>query len=332
MKLLVFLTCLFACIFCSSVFSGDDAFYKAREKGWFWHESPPIEEEEPEVKSKVEITQEVIQVQGESEPEMIEINAEWLKDNIPILKMKAINNPSSENLGAFYSAQRIMIDMSSNFATKTTDYFRKEGNFLSEEHRRPTESFMLSNFKRQRQEQSKPVLAKIGMKGGLWFFYSSTCPYCKKQLPLMKILADYYEVNVLYVSLDGGVLPGIPEDNVVYDTTGQVALDFNIQVTPTTVLVSNDGQSFEMIAQGAASLDKIQTQLIANAHTMDWITDEEYQSAQHIRGSNALANGNVAVKASEIDNPTVLLNALKSKIDLSSSPVGTPFNRRTLQK
>lgn len=332
MKPISVLFIIFTCIHYSSAVSADDAFYKSREKGWFWHETTPEPVKEVAPNTEDEQRQESEKSSKLMEQEMIEINAEWLKENIPILKMKAINNPTTENLGAFYSAQRIMIDMSSQFATKTTDYFRKEGNFLSEEHRRPTESFMLSNFKRQRQEQSKPVLAKIGKKGGLWFFYSSTCPYCQKQLPLMKILTDYYEVDVLYVSLDGGVIPGIPEENVVYDTTGQVAMDFNIQVTPTTVLVSNDGQSFELIAQGAASLDKIQNQLIANAHTMDWITDDEYQSAQHIRGSNTLANGNVAVKASEIDNPSVLLNALKSKVDLSSSPVGTPFIRRTLQK
>lgn len=329
---LVFISFTISCLYSASANCGDETFYKSRERGWFWHETNPEIIEEKEAEVTVVPQSNNAESSKEQPEEMIEISAEWLKQNIPILKMKAINNPTTENLGAFYSAQRIMIDMSSKFASKTTEYFRKEGNVLSEDHRRPTESFMLSNFKRQRQEQAKPVLEKIGQKGGLWFFYSSTCPYCLKQMPLMKILTDYYGVNVLYVSLDGGVIPGIPEDKVVYDVTGQVASDFGIQVTPTTILVSNDGNSFEMIAQGVASLSKLQTQLIANAHTMDWITDDEYQSAQQIRGTNTLSNGNITVKASEINNPAVLFDVLESKIDLSSSPVGTPYTRGNIKQ
>ncbi|QIR16429.1 conjugal transfer protein TraF [Shewanella aestuarii] len=307
----------------TSAWCNDDSFYKTREKGWFWHETEPEEDEEQELDTVVS-NQPVVSEQSEQPEEMIEINAEWLKENIPVLQMKAINNPSPENLGAFYSAQRVMLDMSSNFAAKTQDYFRKEGNFLSEDHRRPTESFMLNKFKLETHKQTKPVLQKVSSYGGLWFFYSSQCPYCLKQLPVMRSL-EISGMDVLYVSLDGGIIPGIPEDKVVYDYNGKVAQDFNIQVTPTTYLVSKDAQHFKLLNQGSVSLPKMQLSIFQNAYAMDWINELEYQSVKAIKGTNTLANGNIAVKASEIDDPAVLQRLLEQKIDLSSSPIGTPF-------
>ncbi len=308
----------------SATASSDDSFYKTREKGWFWYETNP----EPEPEPKVIPPQLPINKPSETNQEkMVEINAEWLKANLPELKMKAINSPTKENLGAFFAAQRLMLDMASRFSDKSSEYFRTSGNFLSEEHRRPTESYMLSKFKRDREVQAKPVLEKIGMKGGLWFFYSSTCPYCAKQLPIMKALANVFKVEVLYVSLDGGLLPGIPKDKVVFDTSGKAAADFNIQVTPTTVLVSKNADTFKVISLGAASLTKLQTHIVENAHSMKWITDEEFQSAQHIRGTNTLENGNLSINESDVKNTSILSEILENKIDLSSSPIGTPFRR-----
>jgi conjugal transfer pilus assembly protein TraF len=316
---------ILATLISASVWSSDETFYKTREKGWFWHETEP-EIEEPAKEMKPDVEPAESSKQSEPPEEMIEINAEWLKENLPILQMRAINNPSSENLGAFYSAQRVMLDMSSKFAGNTQDYFRKEGNFLSEEHRRPTESFMLNQFKLDSHQQAKPVLTKVSNHGGLWFFYSSTCSYCIKQLPVMNALR-HSGIDILYISLDGGVIPGIPNDSIVFDYSGKVASDFNIQVTPTTYLVSNDSKHFKLLNQGSVSLTKMQSSIFENAYAMDWINADEYQSVKNIKGTNTLDNGNIAIKASDINDPAVLRNLLEQKIDLSSSPIGTPFVR-----
>ncbi|WP_434949717.1 conjugal transfer protein TraF (plasmid) [Shewanella sp. HL-SH4] len=314
-----------ATLLSTSVWSSDDTFYKTREKGWFWYETEP-EIEEPVEELKPVVDPDTAKDQPESQEQMVEINAEWLKENLPILQMRAINNPTSENLGAFYSAQRVMLDMSSKFAANTQDYFRKEGNFLSEDHRRPTESFMLNQFKLDTHQQAKPVLEKVSNNGGLWFFYSSTCPYCIKQLPVMNSLSRS-GIDILYISLDGGVIPGIPEDKIVFDYNGKVASDFNIQVTPTTYLVSNDATHFKLLNQGSVSLPKMQVSIFENAYAMDWINADDYQSVKSIKGTNTLDNGNIAIKASEINDPSVLRDLLEQKIDLSSSPIGTPFKR-----
>lgn len=301
----------------------DDSFYKQSQKGWFWHEPAPEEEPEPEEDPVVPATP---AEQVSAEDKMVVIDTKWLRENLPILRDRAIDNPTEENLGAFYSAQRVMVDISSKFATSTQDFFQRQANWLSEDHRRPTDAFMLSRFKEDLIHAQKPVMEKVSQKAGIWFFFASTCPYCLKQLPLIKLMSDEYGLNVLYVSLDGGSIPGIPDDKVVIDYGGKAAAEFGVSVTPTTYLVSNDASKFELLSNGVSSLPKLQNALVRIAHKFNWITESEFKSVQSVHGSNVLDNGLLQIKESEIANPSVLYNALQQKIDLTDSPIGTPIH------
>ncbi|MCT8868986.1 conjugal transfer protein TraF [Shewanella bicestrii] len=306
---------------CQTVVLAVDDFYNQSQKGWFWHEPTP----EPEIEPEVKPDESPAATSTQTEERMVDIDAEWLKKNLPQLQANAINNPTTENLGAFYAAQRLMLDISSKFATNTSEFFRKEASWLSEDHRRPTEAFMLSRFKNDVQKAQEPVIEKISTQAGLWFFYSSACPYCVKQLPLINFLATRYQLNVLYVSLDGGTIPGIPEDKIVIDVDGRASSQFNVTVTPTTFLVSNDATKFELLSNGVSSLPKIQNALVDVAHKYNWITDAEFQSVQAVRGTNVLANGLLQVKESELSNPAFLYDVLQSRVDLTNSPIGTPL-------
>lgn len=315
----VFLICLSGSV--QAFAWAGDGFYNQYQKGWFWHET--VSELEPETEPEPEPNQ--VPAPTNTEDKMVNIDAEWLKVNLPQLQSNAINNPTNENLGAFYAAQRLMLDISSKFATNTSDFFRKEASWLSEDHRRPTEAFMLDRFKEDVQKAQEPVIDKIATQAGLWFFYSSTCPYCIKQLPLIKHLASRYGLNVLYVSLDGGSIPDIPEDKIVIDVDGRASTQFSVTVTPTTFLVSNDGTKFELLSNGVSSLSKLQDALVNVAHKYSWISDDEFQSVQSVRGTNVLANGQLQVKESELSNPAFLYDALQNRVDLTNSPIGTPI-------
>jgi conjugal transfer pilus assembly protein TraF len=292
-----------------------DDFYDQSQQGWFWHETQ-LEEAKPKEPEPEKAPE-------KPEDKMVAIDVKWLKKNLPELKQKAISHPTSANLGAFYAAQRLMLDYSSKFATLSSDFFRKEASWLSEDHRRPTDAFMLSRFKSDVMNAQKPVIEKVASLAGLWFFFSSTCPYCLKQLPLIQYLSKEYNMNVLYVSIDGGSIPGIPDDKVVIDVDGQASSQFNVTVTPTTYLVSNDASKFELLSNGVSALPKIQNSLVKAAHTLNWISDTEYKSVQSVRRSNVLNNGMLEIKETELNNPEFLYNALQSRVDLSSSPVGT---------
>lgn len=310
--------------------ASDEGFYRQSERGWFWHEvqeQPKNEEKKPEEKLPPPAA---APTQKPADDQKVEINAEWLKDNLPKLRMAAINNPTPDNLGAFYSAQRLMLDMSSRFAKSSENFFAKDATWLSEDHRRPTEGFALSQYKKSINEAQQPLLKKIGKEAGLWFFFSSTCPYCKQQLPVILNLSRIYGVSVLYVSLDGGTFPGIPADHLVIDSTGQVSKDFNIEYTPTTYLVGNNAKTFEVVSAGMSSVSKMVDRMVDVAKDKKWISQEEFQSVQQVRQENTLDNGNLMLSQADLNDPHKLMEILHDKINLSESTIGTPVTPRTL--
>ncbi|WP_350624545.1 conjugal transfer protein TraF, partial [Pseudoalteromonas sp. 24-MNA-CIBAN-0067] len=75
------------------------------------------------------------------------------------------------------------------------------------------------------------------------------CAYCKKQLPLLKELKIRFGMNVLAISMDGSVLPGMEDIEVVVDKTN-VAQRFGVQFTPTMFMALNDGTGFTKIGEG----------------------------------------------------------------------------------
>lgn len=301
-------------------------FYDEKQRGWFWHETSPVQEEiEEETIVEKKTEQESSTDAKEPQDNRVIINTAWLKANMETLLLNAIDNPTQENLSAYYSAQRIMLDMSSRFASETGKYF--ENNFwLSEEHRRPTEGWVLNRQKRETYDNQQRLLTKIGKNSGLWFFFSSTCKHCITQLPIINRIAKFNDINVLYISLDGGSIQGIPEDRLVFDHDGQMSERFGINFTPVTYLVANDATVFSKVAEGMAAENRITSKIISKGYELGWVSEPEFRSAQFVKDFHVLTNGNIQAPSDVLDKPELLQQILKEKLDLISSPVGTPIS------
>lgn len=111
--------------------------------GWHFYEDtteeelPKIENEKPTISTK--------------KTEKVEINTQWLKENLPKLLNKAMDNPSEENLANYYYAQRLAIDKSTDLGNSTKEFFMFE-EALSEENRRPTQASALFAHKLNTQD------------------------------------------------------------------------------------------------------------------------------------------------------------------------------------
>lgn len=111
---------------------------QAFKKGFFWYDDLTRKTEE-------EITETKPPVASSTQPEQeekIELNSKWLKDNMPQLLTKAMDNPTPENLSRFYTAQRLMLDIGTRFSDKSKDYFLKNP-MMSEKRRQPVEKVAL---------------------------------------------------------------------------------------------------------------------------------------------------------------------------------------------
>lgn len=312
----------------TTLLASDDGFYKRKQEGWFWHETPPEQPKEEAQKPVEEVPAQSTSTTPTDPNKKVTIDVQWLRENMDRIRDAAINNPTEDNLGVFYGAQRVMLDLSSRFATESGEFF-KQNPWMSEDNRRPTETFALRQFRKDAMKQVGNVIADINKHSGLWVFFSSTCPHCKNQIPIMTNLARLYGVDILYISLDGGTLPGIPPEQLVFDIDGQVASDFNVEFTPTTFLVSKDKSAFKLVSSGTATVEKIAKSMIDTAWDMNWITKAQYASTKNVRDLNTVSEGNVELTQAEINDPAKLLGAIKARINLSQSSLGTPYVRRS---
>lgn len=301
--------------------SAEPTFYGDKFRGWYWFEEPPAEpEEKPQEEKPPTPTQQ--KSEDEKKEDKIRLDVAWLRSKIPEYQEAAINNPTRENLARYLYTQRYMLDISSRFATKATEFNRFESE-LDETKRRPMSSFSLNVFKEETKKSISQVLDSINEKTHIWFFFSSNCAYCKQQLPLLKELNIRFGVNILAISMDGSVLPDMDDMEVVVDKTN-VAERFGVKFTPTMFMALNDGSGFTKIGEGLTTLPLMQDRILLSARLKNVITDEQYQSTQNVREINVLTDtdGTMLADAELIEkDPGYLAEILKSKL-ADSKPVG----------
>lgn len=291
------------------------SYYQDRERGWFWFEDPiteTVEKENPQEAAMPKST-------PEEKDENVRIDVAWLRAKIPEYQEAAINNPTRENIARFMYAQRYMLDLSSRFSTKTMEFMQFES-ALDETKRRPVASFSLNAFRTDVQKNIRALIDKIGGNTHIWFFYSSNCSFCVKQIHVVKELSKRFNLDVLAISMDGGMLPGMESFEHVVDTGG-VAEKFGVQYTPTTFLAFDNDKGFARLGEGLTDLPTMQDRVLLSARMNGVISDEEYQATREVKEINVLEDNGVLIADKElIDNdPGYLAEILRSKLS-SSAP------------
>lgn len=273
------------------------SFYEEKERGWFWHETEPEpEEEKPEEKKDV-----VAVPPKEEKSDKVPLDVEWLRKNVELLMVEAIENPTYENKAAFAYAQRLMTDMSSRFSRGMTEFVQMERQ-LDESARRPTSTLSLNVFKQETADQLSQTIKSLNEKSHLWFFYSSDCPYCSQQLPIIKEFARRYELDILAISIDTGILPGAEQMETVFDTNLSVFNQFNLKYTPSIVLAKSafkrgEKKAFTIVGEGLTTLPDLERKTLLAARNMDVLSKEQYALTTDVREINVLEDENGVIQA-----------------------------------
>lgn len=294
--------------------SDTDKWYSDRQRGWFWHETKP-KLPMPEKNKEAVVIKSDTSKQNHT-ADKIALNVAWLKDNLPKIQERAINLPTKENLAAFAYAQRLMIDLGSRFSTKMTEFMELETQ-LDESSRRPETAFALSSFNSETRDTITSLIHKITKDSHLWFFYVSNCPYCHKQIPILKELKIRYGVNILAVSMDGGLIQGIEDFEVVFDQNMTVSKKFNVSSTPSMFIVGNTDKQVIPLTQGLHALPEIEDRMLLIAREKGVISQEEYALSKSVREINVFKNSNGDILADKLrveSDPGYLADLLRARL------------------
>lgn len=288
----------------------DRLFYRENAQGWYWYQDPETEtENQPDG---------LPQSQSPSTPKPL--SAAWVREMLPKYKDLAWDNPTAENVEAYFLIQRFAVDRSQEFSGMAQRVIT--GNpYLDESARRPINTYGIRSVDKKAGEMFEQMLGKVAENAGLFFFFKSDCQFCEAQAPLIKLLESVNGFSVLAISIDGNALQSVQFDNTKKDQ-GQ-AKQLGVTSTPSLFLVTKEGH-FESLGQSVMSLEDLKRRILIGAVRAGVLTDGDIQETRPVmtpyddphnlsRSLDELMLKANATDESGFIEPSVLLGHLKKK-------------------
>ena len=122
----------------------------------------------------------------------------------------------------------------------------------------PTNAVAKQIYLDTHNEKETAVISQFFKTRGLFFFYSSTCPYCQKFAPIVKSFAARHGILVIPITTDGIPLPDFPNSRT---DIGQ-ARKFKIRITPALFAVNPYNNKALPIAYGFISESDLRQRIL----------------------------------------------------------------------
>ncbi len=280
-----------ACMAAGNATSADGGgFYGRGAEGWFWYHDPPVPMKAPKKKQPPQPPKPP-QAAREAPPQEVAkpagpppLSAEWLKANIPKYLNQAIDDPSHENVRAYYYLQRLAMDKSSRFARVAQEVVMGDPR-LDETSRQPITNYAANEVPKAAAVATEEALKGIAQSAGLFFFFRSDCRFCHIMAPVLQRFGDTYGLSILPVSLDGAPLPdgSFPD----YQTDNGVAAALKVEVTP-AVFLALPPDTFVGVAQGALSMSELTERVVMAAHKAGLVNDATFARTRGVNEDHDL--------------------------------------------
>lgn len=304
-----------------------ESFYRDKERGWFWYEEPePEPEPEPETPEE---PPEPVAATPEPEPELPPTTrtnepavgtVAWIRDNLPRLRDQAIENPSDENIAAYYYAQRLMLDMSERFARRANEVVAADP-FLDEDLRSPASSAVAEAIAVESVQARDELLHRLSEQVAVLFFYEGgNCRACAPTITALRSLSHRYGFTIMPISTDGLPLPGNPFGQTQYDTG--LANHLGVLATP-AIAIAAPPSGAEIVSYSAISMETAAMRILAAAQRQNLITEAELRRTERINNIGLISNQSLQDAPSNItENPADFVNRMRQEARKAFSSSG----------
>ena len=287
---------------------GAGGFFQHQEEGWFWYQDPR-EAVPPAIPEAPEDEPPAAQP-GQPElkkPGVEPFSAAWLRENMPRLLDRAINDPTEKNVKAYEYAKRVMLDRAQRYAEMTRHVIANDPN-LDENNRVPFATFAKQSFLRTQKAELGKAMTYLSEKAGIWMFFDSTCDFCHIQAQTVLKVSEDFGFITRFISVNGQGLPMLRE---YYDDNGW-AKALGLKMTPTTVLVVPPDK-FYIVSQGAMAEDQLQERILVAADS-NGLLPEEFQKGTRAYSKGLFTTEDLADGAES--DPDVWLQLLQDRLEV----------------
>jgi conjugal transfer pilus assembly protein TraF len=207
-------------------------------KGWWWYETQPPVTEEKEKPAESKLQRYTPDQLANMDPDDFQQYAEKAKKD-------AVRQPTEENVMHYYEVQEVARTKAVAFANASQLIWQKYPN-LSVAKDYPIATPGRNALTRQQSEERERFLAQARDEFALLYFRSNSCGFCSEQDGILSFFTERYGWQVKSIEIDEQ--PGL-------------AGKFNIQTTPTLVLIHRDSPDFIPVTAGVASASEIEEKL-----------------------------------------------------------------------
>jgi len=232
-------------------------WWKRHKEGWYFYNEkfpPPEPQQEVEPARQPESPPETAK-QPDKQEETKELFVDMMQKKGKELLSKAIENPTVENLRAYMEFNKLQMQISSNFALA---WARVLAMYPDLAVNIPNQDADKAIYFAEQDKEVNNTIRKLADFAGLFFFYSTTCPYCQRQaVYLTEFRKKHPEMVIKPITIDGGVLPEFPDtvmDNGISQTLG-------VTTVPALFLAYPPDQ-FDRIATGIISTSDLEKVLV----------------------------------------------------------------------
>lgn len=302
MRKAILLTITISSLAAAEIEKNNVDFYSRKSEGWFFYNELLAADELNKNATPHTSPEEQIKIPN--------IDAAWMRENLPKYKDAAWNNPTLENMRAFLYLQRFALDGSNRFA-EVAEMTVTGDRFLDETIRRPETTAAIQQIEVQAGLAKEQILQKLAQKYGLFFFFNGDCQQSQLQATILSMLEEKTKFFVLPISLDWKKLQGKKFQNTRFDQ-GQ-GKTFGVVTAPAIFLVSAQGE-FSAIGHGVMSLQELEHRILVTAHRELWISSEEYASTKPVLHTNTCEyqqKTNSGLSAAVPIPPNALINYLQ---------------------
>jgi conjugal transfer pilus assembly protein TraF len=248
---------VFIMVTLNGICAADDRWWKKDKEGWFFYKEPLFPEEQDKEKKEEEvIPKEVVRESVPQSPkENKKLFTEQLKEKGHELLSAAMQYPIPENIQNYIRWNKFMMDISSNFAVAWQKELMRSPSLRYDIPMVDTTKDIY--FVENRKDEDKTV-QEIAGRAGLFYFYRTTCPFCKRQVRYLKEFADRYGFIVKAVSLDGGVYPEFQD--ALMDNG--ISIRLGVDQVPSIFLAFPDEDRFERLSSSLVTSAELKQRVL----------------------------------------------------------------------
>ena len=243
-------------------------YYTDSAKGWWWYQKEPEKKaEQPDRKQQP--TKTLPPLKGYTYEQIWELHPDRFQEFAEALKKQAVQKPSEANVKAYFEVQEIARKKALAFANVAQYVWQKYPELTTKKDYPITTPGNLARIARITEERQR-TLRDNRDDFALLYFQQSDCSYCDEQSRILEWFTTETGWTVKQVNIMEN--PGL-------------AAKFNVDITPTLILIQKGNQEYLPVSAGVISADEIEDKAYRAVRLLKGeITPEEYSLYEFQKG------------------------------------------------